>query len=320
MKRNNIVFIFLIAILATSCSLIFEPDLSNKKVTLLAPADCTRTPTQTQTFWWDYVPDAEGYNLQIVSPTFDTITTLIADTNMTGNKFVGTLYPGRYKWGVSAYNHNSSTDYSVFTLIIDTTSSLTSQKVRLISPPNGTNTNILKILFHWETIPIATSYQIDIRDSTWTGQSVINPTYTNYDTITFTLQEGSYIWGVRALNDNSFTIEWMNFQLILDATPPGIPNLISPGYDGDTLNNSPYEVEWTHPAYSLSAISDSLIISSDSLFTVPGIKESVFLNTTSHSVSFLPDGKYYIKVKSIDAAGNKSDYCHVRKFFLSKQE
>jgi hypothetical protein len=320
MKKINIGIGFLLLLLGVSCAIIFEPDISNEKVFLLAPADSTRTPAQTHTFWWDRVTDAEGYNLLIVSPDFDSIVSLVADTNLTGDKFIGTLYPGVYQWGVSAYNYNSSTPYTVHSIIIDTSSSLTYQVVRLLSPENYNNTSVSKIRFQWEPIQLATSYQIDIRDSSWQGQSVINPTYTSNDTITMTLPEGKYVWGVKALNDNSATIQWSNFLLFVDATAPGRPTITTPQYNGDTLDTSPYTVEWTRPLNSISAISDSVIISSDSLFSAQHIEASEFTSGTSMQVTFLNDGKHFLKVRSIDAAGNRSESSYIRKFFIYREE
>ena len=60
------------------------------------------------------------------------------------------------------------------------------------------------------------------------------------------------------------------------------------------------------------------MISTDSLFTIGSEIEIDVLSTQQYSVSSLDDGKYYVKVKSFDAAGNQGEYCLTRKFYLYK--
>jgi hypothetical protein len=322
MRINKLITGAAILLGISSCSIFTEPDLSDQEVILLAPANGIKTPYQQHTFWWEYVDDAEYYNLLIVTPGFDSTVALIVDTNLTDNKFVWTLSAGDYEWGVCAYNSVSSTPYTVFSITIDTTDNLAYLPVILIEPENNRATNNEEIFFHWDPVPGATRYTLGIRDSSWiSGNDVITPVNTIYDTITVSLNEGIYAWGVQAYDEiSNTTTDWYYRQLIVDMTAPGKPVFIIPEYNGDTINASPYVLEWSHPSTSLSSISDSIIVATDSLFTPSNIVEELFISETGLSVGSYPDGKYYAKVKSIDAAGNEGTYCNTRKFYLYKEE
>ena len=308
------------SLLLVSCAVILDPDLTDQEVILRAPADNTETSVQTHTFWWDYVTDAEKYNLIIVSPNFDTTLQLVEDTNLTNNSFIGTLAPGQYEWGVSAYNNSSATPYSIFRLYIDTLSGLSNQYVQLLSPPDNSYTSETDITFKWQTLTGATSYILEVRDSTWLmGQTLFSTPRLTENTYSASLSEGIYSWGVIAYDEASNTNSNLSTGTFgIDITAPGKPTITLPAYNGDTLDTSPYTIEWTHPAVSLAPITDSVMVSTDSLFAIGSEIEVDVLSTQQYSVSSLDDGKYYVKVKSFDAAGNQGEYCLTRKFYLYK--
>ena len=58
--------ITLIVLTLIGCEDIFEADLSGEVVVIIAPKDGLQTEIQPNTFWWEAVEGAEGYNLQIV--------------------------------------------------------------------------------------------------------------------------------------------------------------------------------------------------------------------------------------------------------------
>lgn len=319
MKTANILLVLIISAILVSCAVIFDPNLEDEIVTLRAPADCTITTIQTQTFWWDPVADAEKYNLQIVSPDFEFVVRLAVDTNLTGNSFTWTLQPGIYRWGVSAFNYSSATDYSKFYLKIDTALGVTGQVVTLLQPGNNTFTNKQKITFEWSALSGATSYLLQVKDSN--ESVIINTDFLAVTSYSDSLSdEGSYSWNVRAYDESSNTFSDPAARIFgIDRTRPGKPAIITPTL-GDTLDTQPYTIEWTHPLASLAPISDSIMISSDSLFNAGSDIEIDVVTQNEYSVSSLEDGKYYVKVKSFDAAGNQGEYSNVIRFFLFKSK
>lgn len=98
---------------AGSCKEIFERSLDKANVTLSAPANNVVSDSATQTFYWQPVDTNINYELQIVTPTFDSAVSLIADTTVNANVFSITLAPAQYQWRVRAFNSTSSTVFSL---------------------------------------------------------------------------------------------------------------------------------------------------------------------------------------------------------------
>ena len=95
-----------------ACNDIFEDDLGSLKVYLLAPGNYLASQQFTNTFFWEDVPGALTYNLQIVEPGFSQISNLLLDTTITDYKYSFTLTPGTYQWRVKAINGSSETSYT----------------------------------------------------------------------------------------------------------------------------------------------------------------------------------------------------------------
>ena len=94
----------LILFLVMGCRDVFEKDISEKEVELIAPADSVETTHATLTFVWEERDGATGYRLVVVSPSFDRIELYVLDTLVEGNQYTYTLEPGRDEWGVRPEN------------------------------------------------------------------------------------------------------------------------------------------------------------------------------------------------------------------------
>lgn len=315
---NKTIGFAVLILIAISCSIFTEPDISDSEVYIISPPDSISSTASTQTLWWEYVPDATGYNVLIVNPAWDSVVSLIADSNVTENKFVVTLTPGEYDWGVSAYNHSSSTPFTISHITIDTSSELTNQLVVLQSPEDNYNTNKPHILFSWYPLTGANSYLFDIRYNSWQGSNVI-PTYLTYsDTFSLDLKEGVYYWGVQGRNDFSSTRDRKIRGLIVDTTAPGKPNITFPKQNGDTISGTDLTLKWNRPLTSLSAIIDSVFISQDSLFG-EGNYQYFITEETELSLEGFSAGYWWSYVHSFDAAGNIGGVSGVRKFYVSEE-
>lgn len=298
---------FAAGVILYSCTRdVIEPDLSNKAVVLLSPADGYETTTLTHLFWWEEVKNAESYNLQIVSTSFSSIQSLLLDTNLTTNKFSFSLLPGMFEWRVRAFNSSSDGPYSVFSLIIDSTASLAGQVVVLNSPSNNFLSNIPTHTFEWDTLYNADEYRLQIINAT-TSQTVIDVTLTT-DTARYTLTEGTYTWQVRAQNSTSVSL-YSARTLIIDITAPPVSVQTFPA-DRDTISGTD-SLAWTR---SSLAMSDSLFIYPDSLVSSPVFKGYV----TDVDYTFLGtiNQDYFWRLKSGDAAGNWSGFGTLRKFWV----
>jgi hypothetical protein len=110
MKRINYK-ILLSLLLLFGCAEVIETPLTGRKVTLFSPANNLITTDTSQTFYWEKLNDATKYELQVVSPRFDSIARLLIDTLTTKNTFLLSLNIGNYQWRVKALN-NSTESYN----------------------------------------------------------------------------------------------------------------------------------------------------------------------------------------------------------------
>ena len=309
---------FLLILIGTfpSCALLIEEDLTDKEIFINQPVDGTVSSRQSQTFWWENIDGTLSYNLQVFIVDSNQIEEIIADTNLVKNKFIISLNPGEYNWRIRAWNNYSSTDFFSHRLTILESPSLTEQEVVLISPVDFGFKKDTSIFFKWYALSMAENYILEIRSNNWQGSLVYPKITTSYDTMTLSLQEGVYQWGVMAQNEIS-TTEFSIRNLTIDTKNPYEPILSSP-IDSTVYNKKTIEFSWIHPTpEDENFLLDTLIVSSDSLFHSSGIVFSKGVSEKKYSVDINSNGKYFWRVKSIDKAGNHSEWSIVRSFFIT---
>jgi hypothetical protein len=282
------------------CEDIIEPDLSDKTVVLLSPPDTGVLYLSTIAFWWEEVEDAINYNLQIVSPSFDYIERLYLDTIITTNKHTITLLPGNYQWRVRAGNNTTKTDFTTFSLTIDSTADISQEIIQLLFPVNYDTTNATLTIFSWNSIYNAEEYNFRLFQG---GGNILSKTVT-YDTIIASLDEGSYRWEVRGQNSTSNTM-YSSFYLFIDTTQPAKPELILPLNDAVLIDSAVF-FDWIRDESSASSIKDSIFIYK--IENQETLVQQLYLSISNCIIDTLGPGEYSWRVISIDRAGNKSDY------------
>ena len=320
---NRLIYIFILLLIAfIACDDFFDEDLTDKTIELIGPADGLKTSNTSFIFWWNEVDGASKYNLQIVSPTFEQVEKLVLDTNLTGTQYEYQLYPGNFQWRVKGYNGSSETEYVVYTLTVDSTLDLTGQDLVLSSPSENYATNESSVDFSWQEKPNADYYTFKLVSGDWSTGSIEvieTPIYNlSWSQTLGELSEGEYSWGVRA--ENNISSSNYGFRsLIIDTTSPDQPNLSSPSQGEEVESGNIISFSWTRPNETGSNITDSLYVSTDSTF-VASHEIAIERTETSYSKTFEVGStqKYYWRVRSIDAAGNKSDYSVTRRFTVLK--
>ncbi len=307
--RNPSIYIVLV-LLTIGCSDIFVNDISESKVVLLAPHNNLETTISTNTFWWDYVEDAEKYQLQIATPDFIQTERLILDTTISGNQFLFNLNPNKYEWRVRALNSVYETEYSVHSLVIDSTPDLTNETVILYTPVENDTTNSLTQNYYWNKLYNAENYNLVILQE---GVPILD-TITSETSISLSVPEtqGSYTWKVNARNEISETL-YSQRSYFIDITVPEKRTLISP-LNNSIINDSVVLCVWNSPPISGSSEYDSLYIySNESMITV--IEHAKV--TGNQYETELENGIYYWRVKGIDKAGNRGEFSELWSFELS---
>jgi hypothetical protein len=313
MRTNRILLMLFVAAM-WSCDDFFEDDLSEESIEVISPLDNLMTTKTTLTFWWNPVNDATHYRLLIVSPNFDTILSNPLDTNLTSTKFIMSLNPGRYNWSVRALNSSSETQPYVQNLTILDDPDLADQEVVLIAPSDNAASGNELVNFQWHKLPNAMYYRLVIKRDTWEGDLAIPEQETSLTSLSVELEEGKYMWGVQGVNEESQS-KMLSRTLFVDLTPPAKPVLKSPALN-DVVTDMPVDLEWEHSAPDLTTVYDSLFIASDQDFTAESIIQSEKVLTTTYSFSTEYKGKVYWRVKSIDKAGNISEFSDIFNFTI----
>ena len=111
-NRFSLFLFCLVAILFSSCEEILEKPLTDTQVVLLSPANNGVFKDSIQLFYWEKLEDSAQYQLQVVSPSFDSIVRLQVDTIVDYNKISLLLNKGKYQWRVRAVNSNTTGKFS----------------------------------------------------------------------------------------------------------------------------------------------------------------------------------------------------------------
>jgi hypothetical protein len=102
----------LLGIAFSGCKEVFEKSLDKVTVVLSAPGNNVVSDSTTQAFWWQPVDTSISYELQIVTPRFDSVVSLVMDTTTGTNILSLTLVPAQYQWRVRAFNSESTSPFS----------------------------------------------------------------------------------------------------------------------------------------------------------------------------------------------------------------
>jgi hypothetical protein len=293
-----------------------ESDLTDKQITILAPADNDTVTTATPLFWWNELSGARNYRIQIVYPNFNAPQQLLYDTAVEGDRFYPALAPGNtYAWRIRPENGSSTGNWITRLITVDSTTSLSAQTVVVTSPANnGFATSNSSIAFAWNQIPAATFYRIEVIN-TLNSSSVLSTT-TTATSLSYTFAQGNYQLSIRAENGNSFT-SWSTRTFTIDQTAPTVPVLVSPAntfFYSSVPATLPFD--WVNAS---DAVTDSLYVATDSTFAT-GIQAAVLLNASQSGYNWTGvqgTTTYFWHLRSIDAAGNRSNFSTTYKFIVN---
>jgi RHS repeat-associated protein len=130
-------------------------------------------------------------------------------------------------------------------------------------------------------------------------------------TVGVTLNPGTYFWRVRAVNSFQVSSLWSSAQRFsVDLTPPAAPAISAPTANAVLTTLAP-RISW-------SAVRDAaryrVEIASDEAFTVLIEVNSDIATPFFVPATFLPQGVYFVRVSSRDAAGNWGIPSPIRSF------
>jgi hypothetical protein len=313
--KKIILLSFLAAIALVSCEKFGEKNITKSVVVLLSPTQNQSDSILTKLFWWEEVEGADSYHLQVVSTTFENISSLAVDTLLSGVKFQLTMVPGDFQWRVRAENGAYETPWTTYNLTITNTSSLAGQTITTATPVDGYVTKDTAIAFNWSALSKATSYHFIIQNSL--NNDVLNTTVsTNTKAFPFTT-EGKYSWSVQGLNNTSASNTTKQY-ITIDKTKPNTPVLTYPKAVTDTIYSLPATFTWDIGNDTGSEVTHSIDIGTDSTFNTNILHSAEVIDLKTYSLTTLNNtGELFWRVRSVDAAGNTSSYS-VAKPFIKK--
>lgn len=314
MKRKlTLIAVVCCGMLLAACEAIFEKNIDDETVTVLAPQNNTVTEVQTIQFWWEEVEGADEYRFQLVRPSFGNAVRLVIDTTVRADIVEFTLAPGyNYQWRVQALNSAHQTDWTVANLTVDSALSCLDQTVLLVSPAENVATPDSMVFFDWEPLACADEYEWQALDAS--GSTVAGPFIFTTDSATIYVPEGALTWQVTAIEAQTSTLP-SSHTLYADRTAPTAPVLNAPLPNDSTSTGNAVTFTWTNESPTVAPITDYFELWADSLQGSPYYQLATDDGTAQRDS--LPAGDWFWRVQSEDAAGNTSDWSEVRKFWVN---
>lgn len=306
-------------LILSSCEKIVAKDITDETPVLILPTAGSVVTTNPIHFKWNEMEGAEKYHLMVVSPSFNAIQNYVLDTLVTGTNFYFPLDSNAYELKLVGVNAGYRSDtLGPVAFEVNATGQTSLYSVTLLTPPDqhADNSNFSH-QFTWQSLPNATSYEIDIRKGTSFATGIPVDFANGVSTTSYisqeTLVEGQYIWGVKAYLSNGSETFFSTNQLYIDETDPNEAILSTPG-DLSSQNQGNISFIWnngTDPGTVNTEVTSILEISNEATFLNPDTYNIV---GNSNTVSITTPGTYYWRVTNIDAAGNQATTSPIYQF------
>ncbi len=303
-------FLLMAALMTQSCDDIFEIDLSNRTVLLVAPADSVVVQSNNITFLWDTLSGANQYELQLASPNFSDVQVLLLDTVVSGYRYVTSISNGNYEWRLRALNSGYASQYSYRTFQVDTLFGNENQQVQLLLPVNEFVTGNEQISFVWEAFEGAGYYIFQILE---------NERFTEITSGTsleasITLYDSTLSWQVTAVCLETGSLKVSDYrEFRIDKTPPSNVIVIAPEDNAQFDSLASIVLSWESVA-EIDLQSYLVFLKDDNFNLITGYPEETkdLKFTVSSGRASLPKGTYHWVVLSKDKYGNISDSSSVK--------
>lgn len=308
MKYNYIPFLIIIAAgMWSGCNDILETEITDAKLTVLAPQDSSILAGNEVSFAWDPIKGAENYRLQIAQPSFAEARRIVEDTLGPATAFVAGLDPGWYEWRVRGENSAYVTEYKYSKFRLDSSGNLEDYRVLLLDPADGFRTKSKTINFSWKPLELADYYLFELSGA---DTSILLRTEETLLEASFNMNDGSFEWQVLAReNEGGRTTGSTVRQAFIDNTGPAVPEVISPGENEIFATNTAIPFEW-------EAVTDTdkdfkeyvLLVYTEDNEETPFFESS--FTTTSNELfgpdyaRQLPPGNYLWELRTVDKLGN----------------
>ncbi len=288
-----------------------------------APADNTATSDTTPTFTWYGVPGALGYRLEVIpasepgNPTSDSFAVSLPTVTGYTIPNISDLDHGSYLWRLKAFT-TAGTRESPWRLL-----RITAPPPGLLSPANNSYVPSSTPTLSWSPIPGAARYELWVDDSYYFNSldyqvDSINGSDSTHTLLSSLPYDRRYFWRMRSIDFLGTAGPWSpTYSFIVDTVFPTIPRL-----------NRPADISFTSdttPSLSVFGVSGAnrynFQLSASSDFSAPLFDQTLSSTTfTIPNADALPYADdYFWRARSLDAAGNTSDWSEPRSFTITFQ-
>ncbi|HLN74519.1 MAG TPA: hypothetical protein VK205_14600 [Prolixibacteraceae bacterium] len=285
--------------------IVIPPDIDQKQVVLMSPADESMVINKKVTLWWNMLSGAQKYSMQIVSPTFAHPLKLVYDQLVSTNSIAMDLEPGNYEWRVKAINTSSESTYCLpFSFTIYNTD-LSQQNITLLRPLYGELVNGSIVKFSWERINSSASYHLLIKKDSWETGTVVQELNTDKTEIELPFLNGEYFWGLKAVDpqnssETAYSVRKLTVDFKGDLTTATV-SLVSPA-DNSMINEKKVTLWWDPISgaekYNLQVVSPSFSNSVKLVYDQ--------LITTNSVTLDLEPGSYEWRVKALNTSSESA--------------
>ncbi|MBL4664086.1 MAG: hypothetical protein JKY22_11170 [Flavobacteriaceae bacterium] len=311
-KTSRFLFFICSIFLFFSCEeTLFETDISEENVQLLAPSNGSVLEFTSINFNWNPIEQANQYQLQVATPNFDNPIQIVADVILDSlTEYDLQLNPNFYQWRVKAINSAYETSFSTAGFEVQNNDNFSNNTISLLAPDDNLITNVSVFTLEWGAVQEAIQYKVQIIDNV--NQQVIDEVTTANTSLEYTFEEGSFIWQVRAERDLQFTL-FSSRNILIDTSTPNTPNLLTPK-DSSTLTDGNVTFTWDRVLIEGSVEIDSLYIYQDQNLTMLIDKQQV----TNNFQTTLANNTYYWLMRAFDEATNKSEDSSIFSFTVDQ--
>ncbi len=329
MKHLKLIFLFLSLLSITSgCKEIIAKNIENDTPVLLVPSVNDTVQNNPVQFKWQALEGAEKYHLEVVSPSFSSISVYAIDTLVYGTEYLLALDSNEYEVKLTAINAGyKSKTLGPIKFWVGVSPQTSTNQVQLNSPVDSIFVNAsFTGPFSWQSISNLLSFEFSLRKGSVFSSGAITDSQNNMQSVTvnltsgITLTEGIYNWGVKAYLMNGSETPFAKRKIMVDTTIPNIP--AGPFSPTAFANAGLVMFSWSNGVDNgiiKAPVNSILQISKDPGFAT--ILHSATVLGSTASVNMTMDSiatTYYWNVINTDEAGNSSNYSATNQFILNQ--
>lgn len=327
MKHFITIFLILSVLTVTlSCKEVIAKNIENDTPVLLVPSVNDTVLNNPVQFKWEVLDGAEKYHLEVVSPSFSSISFFAIDTIVYGTEYYQALDSNEFEVRLTAISANyKSKTLGPRKFWVGVSAQTSTNQVQLSSPVDSMFVNASFIgPFSWQSISNLSSYEFSLRKgSVFSTGDPVDFQYAIHSVEIdlsngIALTEGKYVWGVKAYLSNGSETFYSVRQILVDTTAPNIP--VGPFSPTTSANVGLVTFSWSNGIDNgtiKAPVNSKLEISDDPSFATT--IHTVIITGSSSIVDMTLDtpGTYYWTVINEDEAGNTSSYSVTNQFFLN---